>query len=126
MALTNVLDEGLTMSAAAMLDTKQLAQAVVTFLQGGRQTFAQAPPLQSGASGAGTLLFPLIMFAAGPGTITAVVTMAAVHTPSSLPLTALIASVTSAGITFGALLLASQMESRQPKQPSGRHSFMHL
>ena len=38
--------------------------------------------------------------------------MAAVHTPSSLPLTALIASVTGAGITFGALLLASRLESR--------------
>jgi multiple antibiotic resistance protein len=79
---------------------------------GGRQTFAQAPPSPDGAGGAGTSLFPLIMFAAGPGTITAVVTMAAVHTPSSLPLTALIASVTGAGITFGALLLASQLESR--------------
>jgi hypothetical protein len=94
----------------------------VTFVR----NVAHEPPLQGGASGAGTSLFPLIMFAAGPGTITAVVTMAAVQTPSSLPLTALIASVTSAGITFGALLLASQMESRQPKQPSGRHSFMHL
>lgn len=79
---------------------------------GGRQTFAQAPPSPGNTSGAGTSLFPLIMFAAGPGTITAVVTMAAVHTPSSLPMTALIASATGAGITFGALRLASQLKSR--------------
>ena len=78
---------------------------------GGRQTFAQAPPSQGGPSGAGTSLFPLIMFAAGPGTITAVVTMAAVHTPAALPLTALIASVIGAAVTFGALLLASQLGS---------------
>ena len=78
---------------------------------GGRQTFAQAPPSPRGPSGAGTSLFPLVMFAAGPGTITAVVTMAAVHTPSGLPVTGLIASVTGAGVTFAVLLLASRLAS---------------
>ena len=79
---------------------------------GGRQTFGQTPPSPADASGAGTSLFPLIMFAAGPGTITAVVTMAAVHTPTSLPLTALAASAIGAGITFGALLLVSRLGTR--------------
>jgi multiple antibiotic resistance protein len=46
------------------------------------------------------------MFAAGPGTITAVVTLAAVHTPDSFPLTAIVAAVIGAGVTFAALLLA--------------------
>jgi multiple antibiotic resistance protein len=51
------------------------------------------------------------MFAAGPGTITAVVTLAAVHTPDGLPLSALAASAAGAGVTFGVLLLASQLGS---------------
>jgi multiple antibiotic resistance protein len=46
------------------------------------------------------------MFAAGPGTITAVVTLAAVHTPDGLPLTAIVASAIGAGVTYGVLLLA--------------------
>jgi multiple antibiotic resistance protein len=52
------------------------------------------------------------MFAAGPGTITAVVTMAAVHTPTGLPMSALAASTIGAGVTFAVLLLASQLGSR--------------
>ena len=34
--------------------------------------------------------YPLIIFAAGPGPITAVVTMAAVHTPDGFPVTAIL------------------------------------
>jgi multiple antibiotic resistance protein len=71
-------------------------------LRGGH-TVAQAPPTDTEASGS---LAPLIMFAAGPGTITAVVTLAAVHTPDGLPVTALIAAVVGAAITFATLLLA--------------------
>ena len=52
------------------------------------------------------------MFAAGPGTITAVVTMAAVHTPDGLPVTAIVAAVIGAAVTFVALLLAIQVGSR--------------
>ncbi len=79
---------------------------------GGRQTFAQGAPSSADTDGAATSLFPLIMFAAGPGTITAVVTMAAVHTPTALPVTALAASVVGAAATLVALLLASQLGSR--------------
>jgi multiple antibiotic resistance protein len=45
----------------------------------GRHTVGQAPPPDDDVN-AQSSLAPLIMFAAGPGTITAVVTMAAVHT----------------------------------------------
>jgi multiple antibiotic resistance protein len=76
----------------------------------GRQTVGQARPADDD-SGAPSSLVPLIMFAAGPGTITAVVTLAAVHTPDGLPLTAIVAAVIGAGITFAALLLAVGMES---------------
>ena len=78
---------------------------------GGGQKVAQAPPASGAGTDARNSLAPLVMFAAGPGTITAVVTLAAVHTPAGLPLSALVASATGAGVTFGVLLLASQLGS---------------
>jgi multiple antibiotic resistance protein len=77
----------------------------------GRHTVGQAPPADADVN-AQSSLAPLIMFAAGPGTITAVVTLAAVHTPDGLPTTAIVAAVIGAAVTFGALLLAIQMGSR--------------
>jgi multiple antibiotic resistance protein len=71
----------------------------------GRHTVGQAPPSDDGAATPSSLA-PLIMFAAGPGTITAVVTLAAVHTPDGFPVTAIVAAVIGAGVTFTALLLA--------------------
>jgi multiple antibiotic resistance protein len=56
----------------------------------GRQTVGQAPPADEDTI-APSSLAPLIMFAAGPGTITAVVTLAAVHTPDGFPATAIVA-----------------------------------
>lgn len=79
---------------------------------GGGQKIAQAPPSSGAGTDARNSLAPLVMFAAGPGTITAVVTLAAVHTPAGLPLSALVASAVGAGVTFGVLLLASQLRSR--------------
>jgi multiple antibiotic resistance protein len=76
----------------------------------GRSTVGQAPPPE-GNPDASSPLAPLMMFAAGPGTITAVVTLAAVHTPDGLPLTAIVAAVIGAGVTFAALLLAIRVGS---------------
>jgi multiple antibiotic resistance protein len=76
----------------------------------GRQTVGQASPADDDTN-APSSLAPLIMFAAGPGTITAVVTLAAVHTPDGLPVTAIIAAVIGAGVTFAALLFAVGMGS---------------
>jgi multiple antibiotic resistance protein len=77
----------------------------------GHQTVGQASPADDDAA-ASTSLAPLIMFAAGPGTITAVVTLAAVHTPDGLPVTALVAAVVGAGVTFAVMLLAIAAGSR--------------
>ena len=71
----------------------------------GRQTVGQAAPADDDAA-ASTSLAPLIMFAAGPGTITTVVTLAAVHTSDGLPVTAIVAAVVGAGVTLAVLLLA--------------------
>jgi multiple antibiotic resistance protein len=76
----------------------------------GRQTVGQASPADDDTA-ARSSLAPLIMFGAGPGTITAVVTLAAVHTPDGLPLTAIAAAVIGAGVTLAALLLAVGMGS---------------
>ena len=76
---------------------------------GGGHTVGQAPPTNDETT-APSPLSPLIMFAAGPGTITAVVTLAAVHTPDSFPLTAIVAAVIGAVVTFAALLLAVGLE----------------
>jgi multiple antibiotic resistance protein len=77
----------------------------------GHQTVGQTSPTDEGAAAANSLA-PLIMFAAGPGTITAIVTLAAVHTPDGLPVTALIAAIVGAGVTFAALLLTIGLRSR--------------
>jgi multiple antibiotic resistance protein len=77
----------------------------------GRNQVGQAPPSESDADAGGSLA-PLIMFAAGPGTITAVVTLAAVHTPRGVPLTALTAAIVGTAATFGMLLLVIRAGSR--------------
>ena len=77
----------------------------------GSHTVAQAPPTDDDVS-ANSSLGPLIMFAAGPGTITATVTLAAVHTPDRLPVTAIAAVLVGAGVTLAALLLAIQLGPR--------------
>jgi multiple antibiotic resistance protein len=71
----------------------------------GHQQVAQASPTDDDTA-APKSLGPLVMFAAGPGTITAVVTLAAVHTPHGLPVTAIVAAAIGAGVTFAVLLLA--------------------
>jgi multiple antibiotic resistance protein len=77
----------------------------------GSHTVGQAPPPDDDV-GVQSSLTPLIMFAAGPGTITTVVTLAAVHTPDGLPVTAIVAAIVGAAVTFAALLLAIQLGSR--------------
>jgi multiple antibiotic resistance protein len=77
----------------------------------GRQTVVQSSPTDKDAAAANSLA-PLIMFAAGPGTITAVVTLAAVHTPDGLPVTAIVAAIVGTAATFAALLLTIGIGSR--------------
>jgi hypothetical protein len=74
-------------------------------LRGGHSV-GQAPPADDEATTASPSLAPLVIFAAGPGTITAVVILAAVHTPDGSPVTAIVAAVIGAAVTLAALLLA--------------------
>jgi multiple antibiotic resistance protein len=79
-------------------------------LRGGH-TVGQAPPTDDDAA-APNPLAPLSMFAAGPGTITAIVTLAAVHSPEGLPVTAIVVAVVGAAVTYSVLLLVIAVGSR--------------
>ncbi len=70
------------------------------------------PKTSQGDQGGSVRLAPLMMFAAGPGTIAAVVTLAAAHASDGSPSTAIIASVVGATVTFAALLLPIQAGGR--------------
>jgi multiple antibiotic resistance protein len=53
-------------------------------------------------------LTPLILFAASPGTITGVITIAVVHTKLALPVTALVAVLVATVVTWIVMLLVSR------------------
>jgi multiple antibiotic resistance protein len=76
----------------------------------GRHSVGRRDP--DGDGGTGDLLAPLLMFAAGPGTIAAVVTLSAAHAADGLPSTALVAAVIGAAVTFAALLAAIRAGAR--------------
>jgi len=57
-------------------------------------------------------LTPVILFAASPGTITGVITLAVAHTKLFLPVTALVAVVVSTAVMWIAMLLVGRRETR--------------
>ena len=54
-------------------------------------------------------LTPLILFAASPGTITGVITLAAAHTRLNFPITALVAVVIASAVTWLVMLLVARV-----------------
>ena len=52
---------------------------------------------------------PLILFAASPGTITGVITLAAAHTRLNFPITALVAVVIASAVTWLVMLLVARV-----------------
>lgn len=56
---------------------------------------------------------PLVLFAASPGTITGVITLAATHTGTALPITALVGIAVAVSITGIALLLTGMTDGKQ-------------
>jgi multiple antibiotic resistance protein len=57
----------------------------------------------------------LILFAASPGTITGVITIAAAHTQLKLPVTALVAIAVAAVTTFLTMLLFMRLAGKKDK-----------
>src|SRR4249920_1722406 len=66
-------------------------------------------------------LTPLILFAASPGTITGVITLAVAHAKLALPVTALVAVAVAAAVMWVALLLMA----RDGPGASGGGSLLH-
>jgi multiple antibiotic resistance protein len=58
-------------------------------------------------------LTPLILFAASPGTITGVITIAAAHSRLRLPTTALVAIATATAVTWLVMLLAARLAGKR-------------
>jgi multiple antibiotic resistance protein len=65
-------------------------------------------------------LTPLILFAASPGTITGVITLATAHTRFAFPVTALVAVAVATGVMWLVILLAISMG-----DPSHGPGFVH-
>ena len=61
----------------------------------------------TGKTGDNTSLTPLILFAASPGTITGVITLAVAHSRSQLPITALIAVAAATLVTWLVMVLVA-------------------
>ena len=55
-------------------------------------------------------LSPLILFAASPGTITGVITVAAAHSKLGFPFTAVVAIAVVLGLTWALLILTARMK----------------
>ena len=96
----------------------------------GHQTIGQTSPTDEDAAAPNSLAL-LIMFAPGPGTITAIVTLAAVHTPDGLPVTAIIAAIVGAELRLPLCFSPSGLDrasvaARRPWSPfHGAHCGIH-
>ena len=67
-----------------------------------------SPPAKDHASD-GISLAPLILFAASPGTITGVISLAVAHAKTDIPITALVAIGVTAAITFCLIMMLSSI-----------------
>jgi len=77
------------------------------------QSFTSTSPAEH--SNSDPSLTPLILFAASPGTITGVITIAAAHTQLKLPVTALVAIAVAAVTTFVTMLLFMRLAGKKDK-----------
>jgi multiple antibiotic resistance protein len=77
-----------------------------------RGNSAQVQPSSKGGSTETRSLTPVILFAASPGTITGVITLAVAHAKLELPVTALVAIVVAVLATWIVLVLVARGGSR--------------
>jgi MarC family membrane protein len=93
---------GISLDAFSVAGGGVLAWIGISMLAGGA-----TPTTPDGAS-AKQSLAPLILFAASPGTITGVITIAATHSRMRLPVTAVVAIVVVLSVTWLLLVLAAR------------------
>jgi multiple antibiotic resistance protein len=63
-------------------------------------------------------LTPLVLFAASPGTITGVITLAIAHTPHRLPVTAIVAICVATAVMWLVIVLAARFGNQSQSKPS--------
>ena len=68
----------------------------------------------------------MILFAASPGTITGVITIAATHTGLDFPMTALVAIGVATGVTWLVMLIVARFASHQGHSGFVRDTMMRL
>jgi len=97
------------------LDAFMVAGGGVLSWMGFSMLKGAASPSGSSApsSDGGSSLTPLILFAASPGTITGVITIAAAHTKLHLPVTALVAVGVATAATWLVMLLAARFAGKR-------------
>jgi multiple antibiotic resistance protein len=91
------------------LDAFQVAGGVVLGLMGFAMLRGNSSPTTGDEAGRSkATLSSLILFAASPGTITGVITLAVAHSAGKVPVTALVAIVISLTITWLVMILAAR------------------
>jgi multiple antibiotic resistance protein len=101
---TKILDAfGVSLDAFSVAGGGVLAWIGFSMLSGNPTTGGQANP---GATPPQSSLTPLILFAASPGTITGVITLAVSHSGREVPTTALVAVAVGTAVMWLAIMLA--------------------
>ncbi len=100
---------GVSLEAFSIAGGGVLTWIGFSMLRGGSPQ-AQAPSKDGAAEKRS--LTPLILFAASPGTITGVITLAVAHAKLALPVTALVAVVVAAVVTWIVMVLVARGGSR--------------
>jgi multiple antibiotic resistance protein len=75
---------------------------------------ATSTPAEGESTRASGSLTPLILFAASPGTITGVITLAVAHSRSSIPVTTLVAVAGAVAVTWLVMVLLAKGGSGKP------------
>ena len=97
------------------LDAFSVAGGIVLMHMGfGMLRGAAATPSDDGSSKPSGSLTPLVLFAASPGTITGVITLAVAHSRSAIPVTTLAAIAGAIAVTWVVMVLLSKGSSSKP------------
>lgn len=78
-------------------------------LAGRQSVLSPSAKGSDGTSSSGSQIIPLVLFGAGPGTITGVMTVSVHHSVLGLPLEAIVAVCVAVAVMWGALLVSARM-----------------
>jgi len=101
---------GVSMDAFSVAGGAVLAWMGFGMIRGGGSSHNSS---EDKGSAAAHSLTPLILFAASPGTITGVITLAVAHTGTELPVTAMVAVAIAVAVTWVVLLLSRHLGKRK-------------